>query len=504
MTAALSLASVSARTACLLVTPPGTLYRLAAPLDWTCTGGAGPLSGTTDCAPVFLEGLAPATDYSFTCAGQTLTFRTAPCAGLVDVTDHGAAPGLADNAPAFAAALAALPEGGTLYVPPGTFRIRPVFLRPRMTLWLPEGATLHACHDRAGWPILPAHDDQGRVTGTWEGLPEAAFAAPLTAIGCDGLTITGRGTLDAGGDRGDWWSWPKETRDGARRPRALFLAHGRDVQLSGITVRNSPSWTVHPFRIDRLTCAGLSIQNPPDSPNTDGLNPESCTDVTLTGIRFSVGDDCIAVKAGKRGPGQVDHIAPTRGLAVRHCLMERGHGGVVLGSEMSGSITEVDIDACHFIGTDRGLRIKSRRGRGGEVAHVRLKDVLMEGVGTPLAINAFYYCDPDGRSAAVQSRTPAPVDDTTPHIHDISLTDVTATGVRIAAVAVLGLPEAPVTGVTLTRFRVSFDATATPEVPLMADGVDAVANLPLWSDFAQVAGEVAPLTEPTDDRIPTC
>ncbi|PJE30915.1 Polygalacturonase [Pseudooceanicola antarcticus] len=505
---ALSLASVSSRTACLLVAPPGTRYGLAAPMGWSCAGeGRIVARGETRVAPVFIEGLSPDTDYEFSIGRQALSFRTAPCAGLVKVTDHGASPDLADNAPAFARALAALPEGGTLHVPAGRFAISPVFLRAQMTLWLEEGAELFALHDRSAWPILPPRDDAGRVIGTWEGLPEASFAAPLTAVDCDGLVITGLGTLDAGGDRGDWWSWPKDTRDDARRPRALFLAHGRDVQLSGITVRNSPSWTVHPYRIDGLTCAGLKIQNPHDSPNTDGLNPESCTDVTLAGIHFSVGDDCIAVKSGKRGTGALkglaDHLAPTRRLHVHHCLMERGHGGMVLGSEMSGDITDVTVTACEFIGTDRGLRIKTRRGRGGEVARVHFSDVLMQGVGTPLAINAFYYCDPDGRSPEVQSRNPAPVDETTPRIHDITFRNVIATDVAVCAVAVLGLPEAPVTGVRLMNFRASLDPSAPPQVPLMADGVEAVSGRALWSDFAEVAGQVIPIEEQETPQVLT-
>ena len=100
--------------------------------------------------------------------------------------------------------------------------------------------------------------------------------------------------MDGGGDRGDWWTWPKETREGARRPRTLFLAHCTDTVLSGFTVRNSPSWTVHPYRSDRLLATAMQIENPADSPNTDGFDPESCTHVTVQALHISVGDDCIA------------------------------------------------------------------------------------------------------------------------------------------------------------------------------------------------------------------
>ncbi|MFS4439313.1 glycoside hydrolase family 28 protein [Paracoccaceae bacterium GXU_MW_L88] len=496
MTVTLELVSLSARTATLLCRDGDTRYHLGGPRDWrlTLAGGEPVQSGQSDVAPVFLEALSPETDYVFAMGGADLRFRTAACAGAVNVADFGADPEAADNSAAFAEAIAAVPQGGTLMVPPGRYRIRPIFLKADMTLYLPEGATLYADHDRAGWPILPPHDDAGRVIGTWEGLPEAAFAAPVTALDCNNLIITGRGTLDAGGDRGDWWDWPKETRDGARRPRALFVAHGKNVQLSGITVQNSPSWTVHPYRIDRLTCAALRIENPPDSPNTDGLNPESCTHVDLVGIHFSVGDDCIAVKAGKRTPAKVEHIAPTRLLKVRHCMMARGHGAVVLGSEMSGDITDVHAYACEFTGTDRGLRIKTRRGRGGKVAHVRFENVLMRDVATPLAINAFYYCDPDGRSSAVQSRGPRAVDASTPEIYDICFENVTATGVQAVGAAILGLPEMPVKAVALRGFQVSFAPDAAPQIPLMADDVPALSNTPIWSDFAEVTGTVEVLS----------
>ena len=141
------------------------------------------------------------------------------------------------------------------------------------------------------------------------------FAAPLHAIGASDLTISGPGTLDGGGDRGDWWTWPKETRQGARRPRGLHLIDCTDTTLLGFTIRNAPSWTIHPQGCHRLTAAALRIEAPHDSPNTDGFNPEMCEDVEITGTHFSVGDDCIAIKSGKRGPnGESSHLRPTTGI----------------------------------------------------------------------------------------------------------------------------------------------------------------------------------------------
>jgi polygalacturonase len=496
--------AISARTAVILVDAATAKFHLPHSKSWVLRPGD--QSGTTDQVPLFLEDLLPDTGYEITVEGHTCAFRTLPCSGLVDATAHGVTPGSADNAKAFARAIAAVPQGGTLLLPAGRYASGPVFLKSDMTLYMPEGSEIAALGDRSGWPILPERDELGRVVGTWEGLPDASFASPITAIGCEGLIITGKGVLDGGGDRGDWWSWPKERRDGARRPRTLFLAHCTNSILSGITVRNSPSWTVHPFQSHHLTAAAMVIENPADSPNTDGFDPESCTHVDVIGLRISVGDDCIAVKAGKRGTGEdtrTDHIAPTRHLTITNCLMQDGHGAVVMGSEMSGDITDVEITRCAFKGTDRGLRIKTRRGRGGEVARITMRDVSMEGVGTALAANAFYFCDADGKSEAVQSRAPAPVDDTTPRIHDITVDGASLSGIRHAAGAFFGLPEAPITGLRLSGLTLDYDPEATPGQTLMASHLPSTRHGGLLHRFTevQVSDDLAPLLEDLTDAV---
>jgi polygalacturonase len=475
-------------------------YWLDRPVAWQLSGGTETRvrGGKARAVPLFLDALEPGTDYRLKTALGEIAFRTPPCAGLIDITEWGAQPDGGDATEAFAQAIRALPPGGTLHVPPGRFITGPIFLRSDMVLHLAEGAELAAGADRAGWPILPPRDPQGRVLGTWEGVPDASHAALLTAIGCRRLAITGRGVIDGGGTSGDWWSWPKETRDGARRARTVFLSRCSGVTVSGVTIRNSPSWTVHPHLSEDLTFAALRIESPPDSPNTDGLNPESCRRVTVTGVRIGVGDDCIAIKAGKRAPGNEDHLAPTSDVRIENCLLERGHGAVVLGSEMSGGITDVTIARCDFTGTDRGLRIKTRRGRGGQVARIRMTGVVMQDVATPLAINAFYFCDPDGRSDAVQSRAPAPVGPGTPRIADITVEDVTARDATLAGAAVLGLPEAPVRGLRLRRFAVSFRAAAVPGVPLMAEGVPAQARIPLFAEHAEIDGAIDVLAVPEE------
>jgi polygalacturonase len=246
----------------------------------------------------------------------------------------------------------------------------------------------------------------------------------------------------------------------------------------------------------------LRILNPADSPNTDGINPESCEQVTICAADISVGDDCIAIKSGKRGTGTNTHLARTQDISITHCLMQRGHGAVVLGSEMSGDIRQITVSRCEFIGTDRGLRLKTRRGRGGTIADVTLSDVNMTDVATPLVANAFYFCDPDGKDTWVQSRSPAPVDATTPMIGQVNVTRVTARRVSLAAAALLGLPERVIGPIRLNDFQVSYDPSAKSDLPLMASGQIPVRHAGLLAEHARVEGHLIIL--PDDKDAATC
>lgn len=143
-----------------------------------------------------------------------------------------------------------------------------------------------------------------------------------------------------------------------------------------------------------MTIDNLTIVNPFDSPNTDGIDPESCRNVRITGCHIDVGDDCIAVKAGTEDALE---DVPCENIAITGCTMVHGHGGVVLGSEMSGGIRRISITGCVFDGTDRGIRIKSRRGRGGAVEDVSVTGIVMNDVLCPLVINLMYFCGKDGK-----------------------------------------------------------------------------------------------------------
>lgn len=492
-----SITALSARMATLCLPATGARYYLPVPVRFRLISPSGETSGVTDRTVTLLDGLTPGTPYRFEAEGfEALDFTTSACTGLIEAADFGLVPGSAPddldtartNAEALARAVMAVPDGGTLRLGPGVWRALPLALKSRMTFHLAEGAVLRAPSGRTGWPILPALDAEGNMLGSWEGLPAACFAAPLHAIGAEGLIVEGKGTLDGSGEKGDWWTWPKETRKGARRPRGLHLINCRDVTLLGFTIRNAPSWTVHPQGCERLTAAGLTIIAPHDSPNTDGLNPESCRDVTISGVRFSVGDDCIAVKAGKRGPnGEDNHLVETRGVTVRRCLMERGHGGLVIGSEMSGGVHDVTVEDCEMIGTDRGLRLKTRRGRGGRISNIVMRRVLLDGVETAFSANAHYHCDADGHDERVQSRAPAPVDTGTPFIDGITIEDVEIRDLAHAAGAFLGLPEAPIRNIGIRRVSIaSMNPDAIATAPIMADGVRPMRHEGIAAEQAQI------------------
>ncbi|AEQ53006.1 glycoside hydrolase family 28 protein [Pelagibacterium halotolerans] len=466
--------------------------RLDKPLRWQLfSEGMIAQDGLTERPVVTLEGLVPGIGYQLAVERMgNIDFVTPPETGLVDIRDHGAIESAADNGSAFAAAISAAPEGATLYVPPGIWRTGPVFLKSGLFVHVPEGATIKGVADRGAYRMLEAFGADGRQQASWEGVPARCYGSLLTAIDADGVTIAGKGVIDGAGAEGDWWEWPKETREGARRPRTVFANRCTQLKMSGLTVRNSPSWTIHPLDCAGAVFADLAIENPPDSPNTDGLNPESSTDIEIVGVRFSVGDDCIAIKAGKIWPdGTVP--APTRNVSVRHCLMERGHGGVVIGSEMSGSVTDVTVAFCTMRDTDRGLRIKTRRGRGGAVARIVLSDCLMDGVKTPLSINSHYFCDPDGRSDAVQNRAPAPVSAATPKIGDIRFERTEVKNAHHALAYVLGLAEAPVSGLTIADVSVTYAPEAVADVPDMALGLPSLRHGGIITEnvlYPQIAG----------------
>jgi polygalacturonase len=253
------------------------------------------------------------------------------------------------------------------------------------------------------------------------------------------------------------------------RPRTFRLVNCRNVLVEGLTFKRSPYWTISPLACDNVTIDKLTIINPPDSPNTDGINPESCRNVHIANCHVDVGDDCITIKSGKETDGRRE-LWPCENITISNCTLVHGHGGVVFGSEMSGSIRNVTIANCVFVGTDRGLRFKARRGRGGVIEDIRADNLVMDGVLCPISVNLFY-----GPGAwtdkKVTDQSPAPVDEGTPRFRRLRFSNITARRVKYAAAYLMGLPEMPVEDVALDNVSFYLDPENTEAgTPDMAPG----------------------------------
>jgi len=435
--------------------------------------------------------LTPATEYeariSFPDGDQTVKFETKSESCCVDVHSFGAAgDGVHDDTAAIQTAINLLPENGRLYFPKGTYLTLPLSLRSHMTLEFGKDAVLLGSTEREKYPILPGvvTDCYGKeipVTG-FEGIEQDTYQSLIHGSYVEDVRIVGQGRIDGNAMNGDWWkdfnNFP------AKRPRAVFLNRCRNITLHGVTVANSASWHIHPYFSQNVSILDCFITAPKVSPNTDAIDPESCDYVDMIGCRFSVGDDCIAVKSGKFDMAMKYHV-PADHYTVRNCLMEFGHGALTLGSELSAGIRNVTVTQCLFRETDRGLRIKSRRGRGKEsiITNVIFDNIRMEKVRTPIVINMWYNCvDPDRFTEYVWSREHLPVDERTPHLGFFEFKNMVCTDAEVAACYIDGLPESPIDRVELENISVSFAEDAKPGVPAMQNFAEERCRLGLYLD----------------------
>jgi len=348
--------------------------------------------------------------------------------------------------------------GGELFFPGGKWLTGSLFLRDRVRIRLDSGAVLAGSGRREDFPL---------VESRWEGSTGTVHAGLIHAQSVSDIAVLGPGRIDGCG--APWWEAFRAGTLDAPRPRLLAIEDCHNVLLQGFTATNSPSWTVNPVRCRNLRILDLDIENPPDSPNTDGINPDSCSSVRISGCRISVGDDCIAIKSGTERE-RPELLAPCEDIIISDCILERGHGGVVLGSEMSGGIRNVLVSNCIMKGTDRGIRIKTRRGRGGVVEGLRVSSVLMDSVGVAIALNMHYGCGAWG-DAEIADRAERPRGTGTPVVRDISISGLSARGIRIAAVFLDGLAESPLEGFTLRDSNFALSRGAAPEAPEMAEGL---------------------------------
>ena len=364
--------------------------------------------------------------------------------------------------------------GGTVYVPPGTYVTAPLRVGDDTTLHLDAGATLRFVDDYAEFPT---------VESRWEGWDQYGFHPCLLVDDAENVSITGRGTIDGGGEY--WWQFyeapDEEIPAGLRerlaefeaknekqddvssfthRPPLFQVYDSENVSVSGVTLENSPFWNTHVVYSENVTIHDVNIANPADAPNGDGIDIDSSRYVRISDTYINAGDDAICIKSGKNAEGR-EVGEPASQITVTNCTVEAGHGGVVVGSEMSGDVRDVTVTNCTFTDTDRGVRIKTQRDRGGVVEDLRFDNIVMRRIACPFTINGYYFTPLDS--------DPEPIDEGTPMVRNVSFSDITAREVETAGFFA-GLPERYFEGISFSD--VEIDATrsldATDLDPAMA------------------------------------
>ncbi len=376
-----------------------------------------------------------------------------------DVTKYGAkndSSKIATKSIANAIAAASKKGGGTVYFPAGKYLTGPIYLKSNITILIDAGAELHFSDN--------FNDYLPMVQSRYEGVDVFSFSPLFYAYKEENIAITGRGKINGHGKK--WWDhalnfpkdqfprdkWqqtfdslnatillpddPRQMKIGFLRPPFIQPLYCKNVLIEGITITNSPFWTVTPEFCENVTIKGLTIDNP-KSPNTDGINPSSCRYVHISDCHISVGDDCITIKSGKDLPGRTK-ATPAENYTITNCTMLSGHGGVVIGSEMSGDVKKITISNCVFDGTDRGIRIKTTRGRGGVVEDIRVDNIVMKNIKAQAIVLDMEY----------SKSSPEPVSERTPQFRNIRLSNITAYTKQ--AMFINGLDEMPVSEISLT------------------------------------------------------
>lgn len=419
---------------------------------------------------------------------EAATFTTEAVACGIDVKVFGAVgDGVTDDTFAIQSAIQFIPRGGLLYFPAGTYLTAPLALKSHITLQFSENASLVGHADRKMYPILPGeipdlYTGESLHFGSFEGNAVPMYQALITAEYAQDITIVGPGTVDGNAHNSDWWT--KFREDPIARPRLFFFNRCKGVTIHGIHACNSASWQFHPYYSERVQILDTFISAPKDSPNTDAIDPESCDYVDIIGCRFSVGDDCIAIKSGKIELGRKYKKAADH-HTIRNCLMDFGHGAVTLGSEIGAGVWNLSVSQCYFRGTDRGLRIKTRRGRGKDchITNVLFENIRMDGVVTPVCINMWYNCcDPDRYSEYVWSREKLPVDERTPLLGKFTFRRLNCTDAHAAACYIDGLPEMPIEEVVFSDCTFKFAENAKPGIPIMKNFAKEECRLGLYMD----------------------
>jgi polygalacturonase len=323
----------------------------------------------------------------------------------------------------------------------GTYLSQPIHLPTCTTLLLDKGATLKATDDPKDY--LPADVSWSDIL---DGRSRGPFINFVNGKDLADVVITGKGTIDGSGAR--WWEPAEEARRKVPnytlpRPNLIRIADCKGLKVTGITLKNSPKFHLVPENCEDVLIEGVTILAPPGAANTDAIDPSSSRRVMITNCVIDVGDDNVAIKAGRKIPGRE---FACEDITVTDCVIRHGHG-ISIGSETAGGVRNVTVRRCSFENTDNGLRIKSPRGRGGRVENVSYSDITMTNVNPAILITCYYPKIPLEDEAV-------PMTSETPIFQNLRISHLQATCVRNAGI-IIGLPESPVKGVVLEDIRIT-------------------------------------------------
>ncbi|MGM0620020.1 MAG: glycoside hydrolase family 28 protein [Bacteroidota bacterium] len=406
----------------------------------------------------------------------------------VNIVDFGAEPGgQVLNTKAFEDAVSTVSEkgGGRVVIPAGIWLTGPIILKSNLEMHTKPGALVVFSDNKDLYPIIET---------SFEGLDTWRCISPIYGKNIENVAFTGSGVWDGSGDA---WRYVKKSKLTAKqwkelvksggvvnekedewypseefkkahesanmnvpsninskeefeeirdflRPVMVSIQNSKRVLLDGPTFQNSPAWCIHPLMVEDLIVRNITVRNPWYSQNGDGIDVESCKNVLVENSNFDVGDDAICIKSGKNEDGRRRGV-PCENLVIRNNIVYHGHGGVTVGSEMSGGVRNMHVSNCTFMGTDVGLRFKSTRGRGGVVENIFISDVRMTDIPT-IAISFNLYYGGMSVSEMLESgdvekfSEEEPVTEETPQFKDISIRNVVVHGAQ-QAVVLQGLPE---------------------------------------------------------------
>jgi len=421
----------------------------------------------------------------------------------VSITEFGAVPGgLHLNTQAFAKAIRAVEKkgGGTVVIPRGLWLTGPIELKSNINLHADKGALIVFSENRNLYPLVR--------TG-FEGLNTVRCMSPIYGKDLTNIAITGKGVFDGNGQAwrmvrrskvtsSQWkklvasggvvntkkhiWYPSKSSELGAElsdhnvplnfksmkkfekikdflRPVMVDLVDCKNVLLEGVVFKNSPAWCIHPLRCENLIVRDLTVKNPWNAQNGDGIDIESSKNCLVYNSTFSTGDDGICIKSGKNEPGHTSTI-PTQNVIIENCIVYRAHGGFVIGSEMSGGVKNVKVSNCTFDGTDTGLRFKSKRGRGGVVQDIYISNINMLNIRTNAIIFNMHYGWSVGSGSITKKSLKTFLDEPIPKVNkgtpvfkNIFIRNISCYGAQ-QAVYLQGLPEKNLQNVSLKNVTI--------------------------------------------------